>query len=58
VDNIKVDLDEIRWGGFDWIGMTQDREKWRPLVNAVMKFGFHKIWMFLNGCTTIAWMKL
>jgi hypothetical protein len=37
VDNIKIDLLEIGWGGVDWIGLPQDREKWRALVNAVMK---------------------
>jgi hypothetical protein len=24
------------WGAVDWIGLTQDRDKWRALVNAVM----------------------
>jgi hypothetical protein len=36
VDNIKVDLGEIRWGGVGCIGLTQDRDKWRALVNSVM----------------------
>jgi hypothetical protein len=36
VDNIKMNLLEIGWGGVDWIGLTQDRDKWRALVNAVM----------------------
>jgi hypothetical protein len=37
VDNIKMDLGEIGWqGGSDWIGLAQDRDKWRALVNAVM----------------------
>jgi hypothetical protein len=29
MDNIKMDLGEIRWGGVDWIGLAQDRGKWR-----------------------------
>jgi hypothetical protein len=37
VDSIKMDLLEIGWGGVDWIGLAQDRDKWRALVNAVMK---------------------
>jgi hypothetical protein len=36
VDNIKVDLLEVGWGGVDWIGLAQDRDKWRPLMNAVL----------------------
>jgi hypothetical protein len=36
VDNIKLDLLGIGWGGVDWIGLAQDRDKWRALVNAVM----------------------
>jgi hypothetical protein len=26
VDNIKMDLLEIGWGGVDWIGLAQDRD--------------------------------
>jgi hypothetical protein len=33
----KLDLREIRWGGMDWIDLAQDRDKWRALVNTVMK---------------------
>jgi hypothetical protein len=29
VDNIKVDLREIGWGGADWIDLAQDRNQWR-----------------------------
>jgi hypothetical protein len=36
VDNIKMDLLEIGWGGVDWIGLAQERDKWRALMNAVM----------------------
>jgi hypothetical protein len=32
VDNIKMDLLEIGWGGANWIGLAQDRDKWRALV--------------------------
>jgi hypothetical protein len=39
VDNLKMDLLEIGWGGVDWIGLAQDRDKWRALVNADMNLG-------------------
>jgi hypothetical protein len=29
VDNIKIYLREIRWGGMDWIDLAQDRDQWR-----------------------------
>jgi hypothetical protein len=38
VDNIKMDLREIGWDGMDWIDLAQDRDKWRAIVNTVMKF--------------------
>jgi hypothetical protein len=36
VDNIKMDLGEIGWGGMDWIDLAQDKKQWRALVNMVM----------------------
>jgi hypothetical protein len=36
VDNIKIDLREIKWDGVDWIDLAQDRDQWRALVNTVM----------------------
>jgi hypothetical protein len=32
----EMDLLELGWGGVDWLGVAQDRDKWRALVNAVM----------------------
>ena len=36
VDNIRMDLQEVGCGYMDWIGLAQDRDGWRTLVNAVM----------------------
>ena len=37
-DNIKMYLKELRWGGLDWIGLAQDRDRRRAVVKAVMNF--------------------
>jgi hypothetical protein len=36
IDNIKMNLLEIGLIVVDWIGLAQERYRWRPLVNAVM----------------------
>jgi hypothetical protein len=35
-DNIKMEIREVGWGGMNWIELSQDRDRWRALVNAVM----------------------
>jgi hypothetical protein len=35
VDNIRMDLGEVEWGDVDWIGLAQDRNRWKALVNSV-----------------------
>jgi hypothetical protein len=53
INNIKVDLLEIGLGVLDWIGLAQDRYRWRALVNVVMN-----LWVPLiagklpSGCTS------
>jgi hypothetical protein len=37
IDNIKMDVLERGLNVVDWIGLAQDRYRWRALVNAVMK---------------------
>ena len=36
VDNIRMDLQEVECGYMDWIGLAQERDRWRTLVSAVM----------------------
>jgi hypothetical protein len=36
VDNIKMDFQEVRWLGMDWIDLAQDRDRCRAVVDAVM----------------------
>ena len=35
-DNIKMDLQEVGWGGIDWIDVAKRRDRRRTVVNAVM----------------------
>jgi hypothetical protein len=32
-----VDLVEVEWGDVGWIGLAEDRDRWRALVNSVLK---------------------
>jgi hypothetical protein len=34
-----MDLGEMEWGDVDWIGLVQDRNRWRAVVNSVLTFG-------------------
>jgi hypothetical protein len=35
-DNIRMDLQDVECGGMEWIGLAQDRDRWRTIVNVVM----------------------
>jgi hypothetical protein len=35
-NDTKIDLQEVRCGGMDWIGLAQDRDRFWALVNVVM----------------------
>jgi hypothetical protein len=36
VYNIRMDLGEVGWDDVDWIGLAQDKNRWRPLVNSAL----------------------
>jgi hypothetical protein len=36
VDNIMMYLGEVGWSDVDWIGLAQDRKRWRAVVNSVL----------------------
>jgi len=40
VASIRMDLQEVGCGYMDWIGLAQDRDRWRTFVSAVMKLRF------------------
>ena len=37
---VNLDLQEVGCGGTDWIGLAQDKSRWRELVNVVMNLRF------------------
>jgi hypothetical protein len=53
MDNIKMDLLEIGLSVVGWIGLAQDRYRWRALVNAVMNLRVpYNAGKLPSGCTT------
>jgi hypothetical protein len=36
VDNIRMGLGEVGRGDVDWIGLAQDRNRWRAFVKSVL----------------------
>jgi hypothetical protein len=39
VDNIRMYFGEVGWGDVDWIGLAEDGNRWRALVNSVLDIG-------------------
>ena len=53
VDNIRIDFQEVGCGYVDWIGLAQDRDRWRTLVSAVMNLRVPRnAGNFLTSCKT------
>jgi len=35
-DNIKMNLQYVKWGVMYWIAVAQDRDRWQAVVNMIM----------------------
>jgi hypothetical protein len=58
VDNIRMDLQEVGWGYVDWVGLAQDRDRWRTLVNAVMNLRVpQNAGNFLTSCKPVSFSR-
>ena len=55
VNNIRMDLQEVGCGYMDWIGLAQDRDRWRTLVSAVMNLRVPwNVRNFLSSCKPVS----
>ena len=58
VDNIRMDLQEVGCGYMDWIGLAQDRDRWRKLVSAVMNLRVPwNAGNFLSSCKPVSFSR-
>jgi hypothetical protein len=54
-DNFNVDIQEVGCGGTELIDLSQDRDRWRELVNAVMN-----VWVpysFVTSCKAVSYSR-
>ena len=57
VENIRMDL-QVGFGHVDWIGLAQDRDGWRKLVNALMKLRVrYNAGNFLTSCKPVSFSR-
>ena len=58
VDNNRMDLQEMGCGYMDWIGLAQDRDRWRTLVSAVMNLRVPcNAGNFLTSCKPVSFSR-
>ena len=58
VDNIRIDLQEVGCGHVDWIGLAQDRDRWRTLVSALMNLRVPwNVGNFLTNCKPVSFSR-
>ena len=57
-DNIKLDIQEVRCGVLEWIELAKDSNRWRALVNAMLKLRVpSNAGKFLPSCMPVGFSR-